>query len=470
MKNNVMKYSNGTIIAFGMAMVSCFTAILIPLIGSVEKYSWLFLLPLWFCLISVIFHRIYGLVGVSITASLLIALMFLKNVITPLFMSFGDGYFVAAVDTSATMLPAILLEIYEVTAVFTVLYLKMPKLKHHISQAITEPLYARKDKVKYFSIVVLLLLGIAATCLLLYPQLLSYITVGMSSDRSTIIQQARAKILMKETTPTFVYYAYTLSVNILRWVIPASVMFRLYISKRRETTKIVWSFLAIGVSTIMMTDTVAVSVYIAVSYALLMCRMYPLQKKKILMFSIITVGVGSAMLLLVKTFGSGADVALGEIAYMLQAYFSGPENVAVALAINTPTSLSEVGGDIFKFIPYLMYFFKDLPSSNVIFNQTYWGSSDIITQIIPMISQGARHFTFVLAPIYTVLISVIAINWETKATYKGYLFDYAVSAIACVCLSMSVAMYSASLCLQTYLNYILPIQIILWMVRKTSVR
>lgn len=470
MKSFAIKQSNGTMIAFGAILISILVTIVIVLFGSVEKYTWLFLLPLSFCLISCIFHRIYELIGISITASLLIVLMFLKNVITPLFMSFGDGYFAAVVDTSKTMFPAILLEIYEEIAVFTILYLKMSKLKRYISQSFSDLLYVRRDKIKYFKLSVLLLVAIAGVCLLRYPQLASYITVSMSGNKNIILLQARAKSLMVETTPSLVYYTYTLTVNILRWIVPAFVMFRLYISERREVTKIVWSFLAIGVSAVMMTDTVAVSIYIAVSYAFLLCRMYPARRKKILLFSIITVGVCGALLLLIKTFGAGVDAAIGEIAFMLQAYFSGPENVAVALAVDTPVSLLEVTGDIFKFIPYLTYYFRDLPSSNVLFNQTYWGRSDIATQIIPMISQGARHFTFVLAPVYTVLISTIAVNWEIKATRKGALLDYTVCAVACVCLSMSVALYSASLCLQLYLNYVLPLQIILWIVRRTSVK
>ena len=127
-------------------------------------------------------------------------------------------------------------------------------------------------------------------------------------------------------------------------------------------------------------------------------------------------------------------------------------------------------GDILKFIPYMMYFFKELPSSNIVFNQTYWGSTDITTQIIPMISQGARHFTVILAPIYTAIVTNIAIKWETKATNKNELLDYAVCAIGCVCFSMAVAMYNASLCIQLYLNYVFPIQLMVWFIKKISVK
>lgn len=472
MNKAIGKRTYGTAFFLGVAMVSGLISVMTVLFCAVDKYTWLVLLPLSFCLISLLFNEVYKLIGKSITVTLLIALMFLKNVIIPIFMSLGDGYFVAHVDTASKMLPAVMLEIYEEVVVFMVLYSKLRRLRQSISHSYMGTLDVRKDKVKSFSVITLLLLLVAVVCLALYPQLVSYISIGVSGDVSKTIQQARLQMMMKETVPTLFYYTYTLVVNILRWIIPAMVMFRLYISHKREATKILMSFFVIGIAVIMTTDTVAISVYIALAYSLLMCKMYPMQRKRIMTVSISAVGVAGALVLFVKTFGLGGfeNTAIGEIAYMLQAYFSGPENVAVALEINTSSLLSEAMGDILKFIPYLMYFFKELPSSNIVFNQTYWGSMDIATQIIPMISQGARHFTVILAPIYTAIITTIAIKWETKAANKGELLDYAVCAIGCVCFAMSVAMYNASLCIQMYLNYVFPIQLIVWFVKKTSVK
>lgn len=453
-------------------MISGFVSAIIVGACMVEKYTWLILLPISFGIISILFNGVYRLIGKSITVTLLIALMFLKNVIIPIFMAMGDGYFAAHVDTASKMLPAILLEIYEELVVFIVLNWRLKRLGKSISNAYMGVLDVRKDKVKAFSLITFIILLVAVGCFARYPQLVSYISIGVSGDTDKTIQQVRMQMLMKETVPTLFYYTYTFAVNILRWIVPAMVMFRLYLSHKRETAKIILSFLVIGLSVIMMTDTVAVSVYIALAFSLLMCKMYPTQRKRILTFSALAVGIAGAALLFIKTFGSGEfkNTAIGEIAYMLQAYFSGPENVAVALEISASPSVSEIVGDILKFIPYMMYFFKELPSSNIVFNQTYWGSTDITTQIIPMISQGARHFTVILAPIYTAIVTNIAIKWETRATNKNELLDYAVCAIGCVCFSMAVAMYNASLCIQLYLNYVFPIQLMVWFIKKISVK
>ena len=453
-------------------MISGFVSAIIVGACMVEKYTWLILLPISFGVISILFNGVYRLIGKSITVTLLIALMFLKNVIIPIFMAMGDGYFAAHVDTASKMLPAVLLEIYEELVVFIVLNWRLKRLGKSISNAYMGVLEVRKDKVKAFSLITFIILLVAVGCFALYPQLVFYISIGVSGDADKTIQQVRMQMLMKETVPTLFYYTHMFAVNILRWIVPAMVMFRLYLSHKRETIKIILSFLVIGLSVIMMTDTVAVSVYIALAFSLLMCKMYPTQRKRILTFSVLAVGIAGAALLFIKTFGSGEfkNTAIGEIAYMLQAYFSGPENVAVALEISASPSFSEIAGDILKFIPYMMYFFKELPSSNVVFNQTYWGSTDITTQIIPMISQGARHFTVILAPIYTAIVTNIAIKWETKDTNKNELLDYTVCTIGCVCFSMAVAMYNASLCIQLYLNYVFPIQLMVWFIKKISVK
>lgn len=472
MNKTIKRHTDGTQFLLGGAMISGFISAIIVWGCTVEKYTWLILLPLSFGFISILFNGVYRLMGKSITVSLLVALMFLKNVIIPIFMALGDGYFAAHVDTASKMFPAVLLEIYEELVVFMILNWRLKRLGKSISSAYMEVLEVRKDKVKAFSLITFIVLLIAVGCFALYPQLVSYISVGVLGDTDKTIQQVQLQTLMKETVPILFYYTYTFAVNVLRWIVPAMVMFRLYLSRKREMIKILLSFLVIGLSVIMMTDTVAVSVYIALAFSLLMCKMYPMQRRRILTFSVLAVGIAGTVLLFIKTFGSGEfkNTDIGEIAYMLQAYFSGPENVAVALKINTSLSFSEIVGDIVKFIPYLMYFFKALPSSNIVFNQTYWGSTDITTQIIPMISQGARHFTVILAPIYTVIITNIALKWEIKATNKNELLDYTVCAIGCVCFSMAVAMYNASLCIQLYLNYVFPIQFMVWFIKKISVK
>lgn len=450
----------------------CYFSTAVIMINAVDKYMWLAILPLSFSVLTLMFNRIFKLIGKSITITLLVALMFLKNVIMPLFMALGDGYFAAIVDTESKMLMAVLLQLYEEVAVFTVLHLRQKRLKSAIINSFMGKLNIKKEKAKAFTIITFIVFAVVIICLFAYPQLAAYISFGIETDTNEIIKQARLQIMMKETVPTIVYYLYTVTVNVLRWLLPAMVIVRMYISKRKETAKIVISFLAIGVSAIAMTDTVAISIYLSIAYSLLLCKMYPEKRKRILTFAVVVVCSLGALWLFIKTFGDRGlkDTAIGEIAYMLQAYFGGPENVAVALSITTPLSFSQILADIVKHIPFAMYFFKDLVSTNDLFNQVYWGSRDISTQIIPMISQGARHFTPFFAPIYTVIITNIAIRWETKATFKGELLDYTVCAVACVCFSMSVAMYNASLCIQMYLNYIFPVQVIVWMIKKIYVR
>jgi len=160
---------------------------------------------------------------------------------------------------------------------------------------------------------------------------------------------------------------------------------------------------------------------------------------------------------------------MDDAAQLLQAYFSGPENVAVALAIDSPFGLNEAIGNIFKFIPYIMYFFKEFISSNSLFNYTFWGRSGIESQIIPMISQGARCFSVVLAPLFIVIISNIAISSEIKAYQKNTLFDFTIFTIMGICFSIATFMYSASLCIQLFFNYIFPIMIFAWISNKISI-
>lgn len=438
---------------------------------TVDKYMWLVFLPVSFAVFSIFFSRVYTLMLKSVTVTLLIALMMLKNVFIPLLMALGDGIFSAQVDTSDKMFAAVMLQIYEEFVLFLVLHFRYKSLKNAIKDSYVGVLSVQRDKVRYFSFVTITILIVAVICFVLYPELIYYFSVGGLGSTENSISHARAQIAMRENVPTLIYYTFGMCISLLRWLVPAMVMFRMYLTRKSETKKIFVSYIFIGISVLLATDTLAISVFIAITYILVLSKMYPKHSKKILLMSGMAVLLAAFSVLILKSFGEGrlGERTVREVANMLQAYFSGPDNVAVALSIEKTFSIKELLGDVLRFVPYLMYFFKDLPTSNAAFNETFFGNTSIVTQIMPMIAQGARHFTVILAPIYTALISSIAIRWETKATSKNSLLDYTVCAIGCVCFSMSVAMYSASLSWQLYLNYVFPIQLIVWFVKKTRI-
>lgn len=433
------------------------------------KYVWIWLLPVSFMVFSILFNRLYLLLGKSITITLLISLMFFKNVVTPCIMALGDGAFLSKVNVRPHMLYAIGLEIYEEFAIFLLMNIMYKKSKNALKNTSLKPLELEKTKIKMFNRITIIMLCIVLACIILFPQLSSFFILGISGDTAKNISIAQSRLAMRSSVPTIIYYSYVQLATILRWILPISVIYNLYISKSfNEKFKIITSLIVICFSVIWTTETIATSVFIAVALTLLISRIYIKQKKKILFISLGAIGVVAILALLLKSFGSGGiqSASYGRIASTLQAYFSGLENIAIANMIPNTISINEAIGDIFRFIPYVMHFFKDFTTSNMQFNFIYFESPDMVTQIIPMISQGARYFSFFFAPVFTIIFGWTAFHWEIKAMNRNTLFDYTLCVIGCVCFSMAIVMYSASLGLQLYLNQIVPIQFTFWFIHK----
>lgn len=463
-------YKNRTTAILMTIILLCTVEIIIIETHAVSKYSYLFLLPLSFMFFSMLFLNEINLIGHSVSATIFVSLLVVKNLVTPLFMALGDGSFNSGIETEQYMLSAILLQIYEELVIFILLKIYYKRLRYTNSN--DKKIHVDIRHIRTFTIFTSLILVIVVLILARYPQLLAYVSLGISGNKEQSIQDAILKQQMRNSVPSLFYYTYTYFVNLLRWSIPIAVIFREYINtKHSEFRKVIVSFIVIILSTLLTIDTVAVSLFIFIALSLVLMRLYNNSQnviRNILISSVVVVGVFSLAL---KSFGSDSlsAVSFSDLARLFQAYFSGPENVAVALAIDKNVSLNELIGSVFRFVPYIMYYFRNFTSTNAIFNLTYWGRSGIETQIIPVISQGARYFSGLFAPIFTIIIGRITIRQEIATRVKNNIFSYTTRMVWCVCFSLALFMYSASLCIQLFLNYVFPITIFSWLSQKVTV-
>lgn len=449
-------------------ILTCISIIMILLKDSIEKYENLVLLPISFFILSMIFSKIYKLIGKSITFTILIALMFIKNVVTPTLMSLGSGFFLSQIEIVDKMFNAIILEIYEEIVIFCILYFRYKQMKKYIKLSEKISYFISKEKKKYIRVIGIIIILIIIIALYFYPLLKVYTVTIIYGKVEEIIKYNQLQTIAKATTPIFFYYLYMLCIDIIRWFGPLILICYCYTSKYKTYIKVLISFLVMIPSIILVTDTIAISIFITLSYSMIIVRLYPKYQEKIFfILSIIILGLGSIFFIL-KNFNTLIGINFDKIAFIFQAYFSGPENVAIGLKINTYPTLKEIIGDIFKFIPYISYFFKGFPTSNETFNYIYFGNNQVATQIIPMISQGERYFGAILAPLFLLMIINYIILNEIKGLKKGELLEYMVSIIIGVCLAMGSIMYNASLCLMLYLKYIFPIQIIIKITQKIS--
>ena len=442
----------------GVVLCCSFFAFFTIAFCSTDKYMILCLLPLVFGLFSLFFCECYSLIGKSITITLLVAILFLKNIIMPLIMSFCTTATISSVNTEPKLTYAVFLLIYEQLAVFGTIYYNIPRMKKWIFNKPIKEYAISKVHLKWFIRIVVLLALIIIVLLVAYPLLSVFYRIGVSGDTNTNIELARRRILMSEAVPMIPRYMFAVFAELLRWMVPIVVTLKLYLSKLKNWLKVILSMgIAVCVALIV-SDTVATSLFIVISIFFLVYRLYKGNGSGLVIISSVGVVIFAVMALFIKSFGSGVETfKIDEIAGVLQAYFSGPDNVAITAMIDEPVTISQIFGDVFGFIPFVMHFFKNLPNTRILFNTVFWGTTGIETQIIPMISQGARYFTPILAPIFTILVVQCSLVWEKRVYEKRELLHCVILIIACVCFSMGVGMYSASLIMQQFFAYIFPL-------------
>lgn len=420
------------------------------------KYEMIWLLPYAFCVFSIVFSQAYRLLGKSVVASLLWGVMFLKNIITPFFIALGKGSYFVIADTTEYIIYAYFLEIYELLIVFWCInkasqsFLSITKNQNNmvIDKRVVNFIFKST-----FCIILLFVVVV-----ILYPQLLSFYAFEILISENDKIAQSQISHQIRASTPVLPFYLFNFLFNWLRWLLPLSILLKIYIANT------IRGFLAVTLSLIIIlfsvvnlsTDERADSIYILIPFSLILVKMYPTYKKGLYtllggVFSLVGI-----MGLILKSYGDNMNsIDFQDIANLLQAYFSGPDNVAVGLMLPFPT-LEILFGDIFKHIPYVMYFFKDLDNSMIQFNYFFFNKPNITTQIIPMISQGQRYFTFIGAPIFTYILCCLAFKFEKKAhSMKSFLY-YCMDMILCSFLPFAIVMYCISQCIAIYISAFLP--------------
>jgi hypothetical protein len=160
---------------------------------------------------------------------------------------------------------------------------------------------------------------------------------------------------------------------------------------------------------------------IETALALMITTMYALKDKiKINPHILILLLIGVTIYGLMDKSGvsTSSESVRNEFSVMISAYFSGPQNVATAIAATKQSNslgLVNIFTDFLQRIPYLTKYTTVLfgGTSNVIFNQ-YFGDK-YLGQIIPSIGLGYSYFGFLFAPVIPCIAVWCSLHFEKKA-------------------------------------------------------
>lgn len=433
--------------------------------------SFLPLLPLAFSLGMFTFFKIYFYIDKKISLQLIVLTFYLRMVIVPFFMQFSSFERDRVVQhISEVFNTAIGLMIYEYFCVFILMALFVGKFAKVPTNNVQEDkkynISINRNGYRKFKLALYLLTIFAIFSVIFYPQILNNYKFFVFLNEEQSIEWYRKYNIAKESVPLLLFYLSTWTINIIKniWVL----VFILYLRKRKlNKFHLYISLFLILLNSLFSSGDTAYSIYFSMALLLILIYLYPNYKKKLSIISFITIAGVAGLGLLTLALSKDGNNVFYNLSQTLQAYFSGPINVAVSLTMVEYRSFYYILSDFLISLPLIRTFFTSLVSSTELFNQVMFGpNSGIGGQIIPSVGLGYFYFGFILAPIFSCLFVYYSMRFEYKAKLSTNVLYKFLYQFIMIVLALMPVLYNYYIFLIGFFTFILPTWIIIKLVSE----
>lgn len=384
-----------------------------------KGYEQLYLLPLSFFFFWVLFYYILKkyLNRINIVGLLIICMLFLRNVVTPIFM-IKDSYL------SSLGLPdnadiAIILIVYETVCIFCLLYFLT---KNNLRKKKKLFLYNGKNMYiflknrKLFKFLIFICLVICITTIIIIPEIRSqYYSIFTKNITGHIEQKANYSV---GALSRVLYTGGDILIEVMRIIFPSILIISLR-KKGENLQNLIVSLVIVVSQCLFMNDSNAYILMVMLSLILLILRLFGKYRKKIIKIGI-AVGVIFLIVLYVNRFMMdhyGKSVSL-----FLQSYLPSIANTAGVFYLDKKQDFGQIFKDIFVAIPFKSTFgySGNVKSIGVLWNE----ANGIRGQIISNIGVGYYYFGFVLSPLVTCFSLYVSYIMQNKMNETQYPFEY----------------------------------------------
>lgn len=448
---------------FFSTMLVTINLLFVDNLPSDKKY--LLLLPLVFLLGSLTFIRIYYYIDNKISIQLIVLTFYIRMVIVPFFMQFSSfERNIVVQDVSETFNVAIGLMIYEYFLVFLIMAtfvgrFKMNPPRNNLVKNMNTP----ASSYKKFKIVLYLLTVFAIISMILYPQILANYKFFVFLSEEQSIEWYRNYNIAKNSVPIMLFYLSTWTINIIKniWVLVFILELR---KKGLSKLKLLISILLIILNSLISSGDTAFSIYFSISLLIVLIYLYPNYKKRLSIFSFLSIAIvgGLGLFSLATSKLESSKELLYSLSQTVQAYFSGPINVAVSLTMDEYKSFYYIVSDFLISLPLIKAFFTSRVSSTELFNQVLYGfNSAGGGQIIPSVSLGNFYFGIILAPIFSCLFVYYSMKFDNKAKLSTNILYKFLFQFITVVLAIMPVLYNYYIFLIGLFTFILPTWIVI---------
>lgn len=369
----------------------------------------LFLLPIIYSALILFIPSFTKLMFENIGLFALNISMVIRYLISPFLISFqGVTHIRSIIPTVESYNLATNLMIYEVVIIFFVfqlLYKKFYTIEANSKDFINEE--KSKNITGWLFIALCLLLA------LVYPEILSRYTFVFTAE------QLKSKDLGIDVA-SIIPLLFQLGILILT-ISLFNIIYKKYLKKNH------YKYVVLAIITVVLTSsfimgTSRFSIVLPLVTGLYMIfLLFNRHRKTISLISILAIFLVIILSSVLKSEtinpSNSNDNFASNINDNLQLYFSGVNNVAIAVEtkrIYKPFQLESITGDITRNIALVNSFFQNDKSALNDYNVTFYGGGFSRDQILPMIGQGFLYFGFILSPVFSVIILLCLMYFDSK--------------------------------------------------------
>lgn len=446
-----------------VVFISIISSILIYFLNKDNRYDLLYLLPLTYTFLYIIFPfqpKVFrngvGMWAINIT-------MFIRYIITPLTIVISDFYDGFGPEVSRFLISkSIYLMIYEMVAllfVINVIAFAINSNKNVKSNNMVKRNHILRRRIFLFSFTIIAFLIVSfVNPRVLFPN--NFLIISESVEKAQIDMGNPGLILVLGNL-----------VKITSFLLIIDIIKRKSIG-RKETFYAIISVIVLIITMALHTGMGRWDILIiGISGYLILKELYP-KSKAIFKNIIFTVILFSICSITIYKFIGTTTINMNTVYKMIQevmtqfqVYFSGPRNVALSIGM-----VDDIGSlnfknlieDLFGSMPLISNFINQEYRMNTLYNEYIYGRPDFIFQIIPMVGIGFSVFGFVAAPILTICFELIVL-WldsvvkKTSDISHRFLCYYAII-FTSLCMGFNIQIIT-----NKYYAFFIPLFVLLWL-------
>lgn len=445
--------NKGVLLVFEvLALVSFFFCI-----TSVDLASknMLFLMPISFFIISLLFHENYHSIN-NISVLMIESLLLIRLVVLPFIYAFIPEIqlFEGKANVESYINKSSVLMSYECFCVNLSIFIYY-NIKRKNDKKIKKPIISNIGikLINYLAIFVLLLT-------VLFPNFRDdFKSILSLSDPDFTVASERV-VYNIGTVTRILKTLYSLSFQIIRVLFPASVINALYHKNNNSKVISYITFLSCVLQFFFLTSTFAEAIVSCMAILLYYLSLYPERRKKTYkILGVSTIGM-VVLYFTVRYFSNpnnnmyrNGDGPLPYIARIINAYFTGVDNVAAIFNIPPGNEIESVKAGLIGSIPFNSSIFGSRGNKL----QYYYNNANrSYGQIPPTLGTGYYYFGSLLAPIITVAFVLLSVYFDERSQKEKGSLKYITHLFSCIVFALGTVMYSPSITLSWFMGWALP--------------